>query len=493
MTTIRPKDETRVTAPTAGDALLLDGATARSIAVEDFYKATIASDAELAAFCGVTSAANELFYFTGPGAGALVPVTAFGLTLVGSTAIANSMIAPGGAATLKGNPGAAPAVPSDFTVQGLSALASPHATLDFLVIYDHVSGTLKSATPGSIAGAISAGVGSFNSRTGTVVSRADDYANLDGLGLKNVSFAVSASAGALTITMNDASGSPLSASSPAVIAFRSATAGQPVSRVITSSPSITLPSGSTCGIGSASGCRLWIVGWDDAGPTFRLGVFNARDGGHIYPLDESMPGSSLQATSGSTSPGQHYTAGAAVTGKSFRILGYVDWSAAGMTAGTWTLVNLNNVQLMGFGTKRPGEPIGNRAWLPTAGGSSTTSTSQVDVTGANVSITPRSAANVMRFSATHTGTVGAPGAGQNSLYSSQFLRTATLLASGQIGVASGGGANQQSLGTIAYIGIDGGFNSQGAAITYKIQHATSNAAAQATTSSINIDVEEIMG
>jgi hypothetical protein len=71
--------------------------------------------------------------------------------------VTNAMAAQMAAATLKGNVTGSTANASDFTIQGLVNLASPSPTLDFIPIYDHVSGTIKSATPSSVgaAGAVS--------------------------------------------------------------------------------------------------------------------------------------------------------------------------------------------------------------------------------------------------------------------------------------------------------------------------------------------------
>lgn len=67
------------------------------------------------------------------------------------TNIENASLKQVGAATIKGNPTAATADVEDFTIQGLDLLAAPHATEDFLLGYDHVSGKLMRVEPGSVA------------------------------------------------------------------------------------------------------------------------------------------------------------------------------------------------------------------------------------------------------------------------------------------------------------------------------------------------------
>lgn len=219
--------------------------------------------------------------------------------------------------------------------------------------------------------------------------------------LQNVSFAVSASAGALTIALKDANGNDPTST---FLTFRNAaiTASPNVPSVlqISGPQSLTIPATSTCGFSSNTAGRLWITGWNDGG-TFRLGVFNATSltasGANIYSLSESGIGSSLQVVAGGNAAGQHYTAGAAVTNKPFRILGYVEWNASGMTAGTWTTTNLNAIVTFGPGIKKPGDLI-KSAYTHTgtaSGGISTSSLAAFSGSPA-ATVTPDSAANPMR-------------------------------------------------------------------------------------------------
>ncbi len=84
--------------------------------------------------------------------------------------IANASLAQAGAATLKGNTTSGTANVADFTIQGLTNLASPSNTLDFLVIYDHAAGTLKSVTPSAIAGSVGAVTSVSNSDGSLTIS-----------------------------------------------------------------------------------------------------------------------------------------------------------------------------------------------------------------------------------------------------------------------------------------------------------------------------------
>jgi len=88
--------------------------------------------------------------------------------LTATNLIGNNSLAKMNAATIKMNATASLANAADSTIQGLSNLAAPSSTLDFLPIYDHVSGTIKNATPGAIAGSVVAGVASLNTLTGAL-------------------------------------------------------------------------------------------------------------------------------------------------------------------------------------------------------------------------------------------------------------------------------------------------------------------------------------
>jgi hypothetical protein len=244
-------------------------------------------------------------------------------------------------------------------------------------------------------------------------ARANAGAALNELG--NVSFAVSASAGALTIALKDKDGNDATSATPIALTFRNATqsSGPLTVLEITAAASVVVPSTSTCGFSNAVAGRLWICGWNDGG-TFRLGVFNASSTTRIYPLDETQLASSLQVVAAGNAAGQHYTAGAAVTSKAFRILGYVDWNSSGVaTAGTWTTTNLNSIQTFGPGVKKPGDLV-QLVYFTTSTNSTTTSANPGAATSLSTTITPTSAANLIRATASgaEANTSGFAAAGQ---------------------------------------------------------------------------------
>lgn len=206
-------------------------------------------------------------------------------------------------------------------------------------------------------------------------------------GMINGTFAVSASAGALTIALKTLAGTDPTASDPVYVVFRNVTSttGDFTVRTITAANSVVITSTATLGLlTSAIPFRIWIVGFDDAG-TFRLGVVNSSTinstGGSVFirPVNEGINSSTILNAS-SNSAGVIYT-GTAVASKSMRILGYVDWNATGLaTTGTWTTTNLNSVQLFGPGIKKPGDVLQTAFFQSSTSTTSSSGTPAITVT-----------------------------------------------------------------------------------------------------------------
>lgn len=313
-------------------------------------------------------------------------------------------------------------------------------------------------------------------------------------GLANHGLSISAAAGALTINLTDAAGATPTATSPVYGNFYNPNIGNGTWSALTvsSALSLVLPSSSTLGVASSTAFRLWVVLFNDAG-TARLGAINCRVGATgasqtIFPLIESQVASSTAVSAAATSAGVYYT-GTAVTSKSFLIVGYLEWNASGITAGTWTTTNQTYIRSFGAGVRKPGEPVGNLQSIFLGSGSSG-ATSMADVTGATLTMTPSSPANIFKVQATASCVVSAGGSGTNSTYTGQLLRGATVISNFAMGVVSGAGTNQQSQGAAAWHAID--FPNTSSNSTYKLQHSATGGTSTAQTYNVCMSVEEIM-
>jgi hypothetical protein len=230
--------------------------------------------------------------------------------------------------------------------------------------------------------------------------------------LHNFSLAVSAAASALTIALKTANGSDPTTVDRVTIPFRSATGttGTPVIRQVTAASSLVLSSGSTLGVTSTTAFRIWVVVFDDAG-TLRLGAINCLIGTTaaptgIYQLTESILASSTaEGGAGAADSAAVFYTGSAVTSKAYRVLGYLEWSTSGLTAGTWTTTNLTKVQLFGPGVKLPGDCVQKVVSRDSAAASGSTATPHDDTIPQNTegnqfmtkAITPTSAANFLEI------------------------------------------------------------------------------------------------
>jgi hypothetical protein len=394
--------------------------------------------------------------------------------------ITNSNLAQASSWTLKGNPSGSTANVADFTVDSLTAKASP-TTSDEILIWDIAGSAMKKATIGSLpAGAVSSvtGNGVTITSTGTIPPP---------YGIVNHSLAVSASAGALTIALKDSAGSDPSAASPVNGYFRNVTTttGSWTQLTVTAALSVTINSGATMGVTSSTAFRLWVVLFNDGG-TARLGVVNCSDASTIYPLNESAVASSTAVSGSSNSAGVIYT-GVAVTSKAFLIVGYVEWSSSGLTAGTWTTTNVLYVQSFGPGVRKPGEAVQSAVFTTTS--STATTSSTYTATNLLKAITPTSATNLMRVSASYqilstaSATVGVAQIGRNS-NSNMF---------GSLGVAnSSSGAIYSGPGSI---GWDKPNSTSSTTYTLYLKSSDNTSSVTAMPNSYQglIEVTEIMG
>jgi hypothetical protein len=340
--------------------------------------------------------------------------------------------------------------------------------------------------------------GRLYARQGSTASwLAAQAAGAEASGILPVSFAVSASAGALTIALKDVNGNDPGPANPVIINFRdpNALTSALTPLVITAPLSITIPSGGTLGLPASIAFRIWIVLFNDGG-TPRLGVVNCLNflAGvfQIWQLYETEPQNSTAVSSSSTGWGVYYT-GVAVTAKSFRILGFAEWLSGGLaTAGTWTTTNLGKVRTFGPGVKKPGDHVNTSNSYTNSTGSSSSS---AYVTVLNTSISQQSAANLIWFSCGGQ-TYANPGSStSNSDGQVRLLRDAAALPNYTpycgFGIASSSGQATGAYGTVNLTGYD--FTNSAASHTYAVQVAQiGGAAATAQLSYVSTVLAEIM-
>jgi len=298
--------------------------------------------------------------------------------------------------------------------------------------------------------------------------------------LSNLGLAVSASGSALTIALKGADGSDPSGSNPVVLDFPNVTAttGTPSTITQTAAASLVLSSGSTLGVTSATAFRVWIVAFNDAG-TLRLGAIlcTTLSSGAltIYPLGSSgIASSTAEGGAGAADNAQTFYTGTAVTSKAYVVLGYAEWGALGLTAGTWTTTNLAALRLYGPGVRLPGDTVQTKSCY-SASGSTLGSTTWTNVTGASIAVTPTAACNVilLKFDGRAQATAG--GAGVNSEVLNRLARGGTQLSTAStnvVGNVSGAGANLQSDGTMAMSGVD--WPNATSSQTYTVQQSSLN-------------------
>jgi len=208
------------------------------------------------------------------------------------------------------------------------------------------------------------------------------------------------------------------AANPVLVGFRDTTAanGDPVIISQQATLAITALSTSSFGCVTATTCRLWVVGINNAG-TMALCLFNALSGSSIAPINEAANQTSQSGTTGGASAQLYYCSTSAVTSKAIRILGYVE---ATWLSGTGWSTTPSLVQIFGPGIKKPGDVVQD---LVTAGTSASPSQS----------ITPTSAANLVRLSAAMNCGSGTA----NNADTVTFKRASTTLVTETIGGPAG--------------------------------------------------------
>lgn len=179
-----------------------------------------------------------------------------------------------------------------------------------------------------------------------------------GSSMVNGTIVASVSANALTVAIKTLSGADPSSVNPVFVNFRDVTnaTGDYVTFSVTAATSIVISSGSTMGTTSNIPFRLYLVGFNDAS-TFRLALINSSTATQIFPLNESVAQSATnEGGAGAADAAGIFYAGATVTAKAMRLLGYLDFSSGQATPGSWATAP-DIIQLFALGTRKPGDIV----------------------------------------------------------------------------------------------------------------------------------------
>lgn len=215
-------------------------------------------------------------------------------------------------------------------------------------------------------------------------------------GFENCSIALSASAGALTINLLDASGATPSATSPCRVAFGNSTLTTGSNSFVsqTAALSTILASGNTMGVTSATAFRLYVGVLNNAG-SMELWAYIASTATSCAPINANNL-QTTQADSGSLAA-QVYGSTTVRSNVAIKLLAEAEWSSTGLTAGTWTTTNLLSIRTFGPGIYKPCEII--RSFTTSTNSSTATTSSTAAATANTGSITLSSAANLVEVSA----------------------------------------------------------------------------------------------
>jgi hypothetical protein len=369
-------------------------------------------------------------------AGALSGTFTGAPTFSGANFITNANIVQAAAATLIGNPTAALANQSAFTIQSGTDITTPNSSLDWIPIFNHTTGTIQKVNASELTSAVGSGVTSIAGNSGAFtlaggVTNATNQIQLDGNytgnALANCTLAASVGSNLLTVALKDNAGNDPSSTSPCYINYRNVTATTGSTTLVSQTAALSIntnATGATFGSANNTAFRLWIVAFNNAG-TNVLAFYTASapgaNAGICKGIDETTAQTSVPVSGSATSIGQYYTPnGTTVTAKSIRILGYVEYNASGLvTAGTYA-TSPNFIQTFGPGAKKPCDIVQSTV----ASGTSTTSTTSNVFADTVVTrtIAPMSAANFIKISGFAMGNCGG-----NTLITN-LVRNATQLA-----------------------------------------------------------------
>jgi hypothetical protein len=282
--------------------------------------AVVASDPELSALSGLTSAADRLPYFTGSGTAALATFTAAARTVLDDATVGAMRTTLGSTAT------------GDALFTAATAAAA-RTTLDVRQNSVAEARLLGRASTGTgVAEELEADAGLLIS-SGKLSLAGGHGAIFNGV----LTFAFAGNA--MTIALKTKTGADPSTTSPVLVAFRISTGtdGSYVLRTVTAALSLTVSSGSTLGF-SNSEVGLAHVGLIDNAGTVELAI--SKD---LAPWQEQTTvNTTAEGGAGAADSGVALYSTTARTGVACRLTGVLSIDA-GATAGAWTGASLTRV------------------------------------------------------------------------------------------------------------------------------------------------------
>jgi hypothetical protein len=180
----------------------------------------------------------------------------------------------------------------------------------------------------------------------------------------------------LTIAILTAAGTAPSPTNPLYIAFNNPTAYTSYTRIITYPLTITIPAGATLGTLANVPARVWIAAYDVNG-TVQLAVSNRISGTDVLPFrpDTNMGEATTLISGASNSAGVLYSNPAiSASFTPYRVIGNFTYELfAFLVAGNWGSSGApDRIEMMGPGSKRPGELVQRRYLTSSAVATGTT-------------------------------------------------------------------------------------------------------------------------
>lgn len=294
----------------------------------------------------------------------------------------------------------------------------------------------------------------------------------------------------MRVAVKTEAGNDPSAADPVVMAFRdpTSTAGGYTLAVVTAALQLDVSDGASFGFVASQKSRLY-VGAMLNGSTPELLVYHANGPSSFTTSLKGFAESDLMSTVAMSASADSTQIAYSTTARStlpWRLLGWFE-VATEATAGQWSNAP-TKIQTMGPGVPRHGDVI--QRIDASSGGSTTTSTSLVDVTNASVTISPTSDINKVNVDVRWHATMASIFASEIA-YFADVKRGATSLAGASAfrvsALSSGSGVQCRS--GLSFQCMDDPLTTS--ATVYKLQHQTNNAAGGATTQHVYMRAEEV--